>query len=153
MPRFDEKGKRFEFLIGRMDEAINAGFYVEAMSLTYSLMEERTYSLLDKLQIPYKSRDKLHQCLVYLETHILNRTVTVSPSKKSMDELIDWLKVELVDSGLIKDIQIWRDKRNGITHDLAKQNIAYSSIASYAIEGNTYFRKYTSIIMRLKKLL
>lgn len=131
MPRLDEKGKRFEFLIGRIDEALVSGFYVEAMALTYSLLEERTYSLLDKLQIRYKSRDKLHQCLVYLESQILNRTVAVALSQISLDELIDWLKVELIDSGLINDIQVWRDKRNGITHDLAKQNIDYPSIAEF----------------------
>jgi len=153
MARLDEKGKRFEFLVARIDEAIIAGYYVEAMAITYSLMEERTYSLLNKLQINYKNRDKLHQCLVYLEQHIVNRTVTVAPSMISQDDLIDWLKAEIIDSKLVEDIQIWRGNRNDITHDLAKQTIDYSSIESYANQGSVYFRKYTSIIMKLKKLL
>lgn len=153
MPRLDEKGKRFEFLIKRIDEAITAGFYVEALSLTYSLIEERTYSLLDKLQIEYKSRDKLHQCLVYLESEILNRTIMLTPCTINLDELIDWLNVELIDSSLVTNMQAWRIKRNDITHDLAKLNIDYASIVDYAKDGNTYLRKYTAIIMRLKKLL
>ena len=153
MARIDEKGKRFEFLVGRIDEAISSGFYIEAMALTYALMEERTYSLLDKLKINYKNSDKLYQCLKYLDKHIIERTITVTPSKMSLDELMDMLKTELIDSKLIDDVQLWREQRNNITHDLAKENITYSSIEIYACQGNVYFRKYTSIIMKIKKLL
>ena len=52
MARLDPKGRRFEFLVKRIDEALASGFYVEAMALTYSLMEERTYKLLERLNIP-----------------------------------------------------------------------------------------------------
>lgn len=153
MARVDEKGKRFEFLVGRIDEAIVAGYYVEAMALTYTLMEERTYSLLDKLNINYKNKDKLYQCLCYLEKHINERTIMVNTARMNSGGLIDWLKEELIDSKLIENINLWRIKRNDITHDLAKQAIDYCSIEKYAIQGNTYFRQYTSIIMKLKKIL
>lgn len=49
MARVDQKGQRFEFLVGRIDEALDAKYYIEAMALTYSLFEERTYKLLDRL--------------------------------------------------------------------------------------------------------
>ena len=63
MARLDPKGRRFEFLVKRIDEALDSGFYVEAMALTYSLMEERTYKLLERLNIPRRNGDKLFQCL------------------------------------------------------------------------------------------
>lgn len=153
MARLDEKGKRFEFLVERIDEANRTGFYVEAMALTYALMEERTYTLLKRLGIPYKSGDKLYQCLVYLKKCIQKRTLSIAPKKISLDELHDWLKAELIDTKLVDNIQSWRNRRNDITHDLAKQTIAYNSIGPDAIQGSQYFRKYTAIIMRLKKLV
>ena len=54
MGRHDPKGLRFEFLIKRIDEALAAGYYVEALALTYSLFEERTYKLLERLDIQRK---------------------------------------------------------------------------------------------------
>lgn len=151
MARKDEKGKRFEVLIGKIDEALIDKYYVEAIALTYALFEERTYTLLDRLNIPYKSKDKIFQCLEYFKDHVQTRNISVTSSRCSLDELIDWLKAEFLDSGLIDNIQKWREKRNDVIHDLAKQNIDYSDLEVLATEGRDYFRKYTSRIMSLKK--
>ena len=153
MSRIDEKGKRFEFLIGRVDEARDNGYFIEAMAITYALMEERTYALLDRLGIQYRNRDKLFQCLEYLRNSIIGKTITIIPIEKSTDDLIDWLKIELLNSGLIDNIQIWRDKRNDVIHDLAKTTINYSDLEETCNNGSSYFRKYTAFIMKLKKML
>lgn len=153
MSRIDEKGKRFEFLVARLDEAKENNYYIEAMAITYALMEERTYSLLDKLGIPYKNKDKLFQCLTYLKNSIIDRTLTIVPAKVSLEELINYLQVELIDSNLIDDIQIWRDTRNDVIHDLAKKTIDYSALKVPCDNGSDYFRKYTSCIMKVKKML
>ena len=52
---------------------------------------------------------------------------------------------------MIDNIQKWREKRNDVIHDLAKQNIDYSDLEVLVTEGRDYFRKYTSRIMSLKK--
>lgn len=153
MGRHDPKGLRFEFLIKRIDEALAAGYYVEALALTYSLFEERTYKLLERLDIQRKNKDKLHQCLVYFEDHVANGTINVTPSRCTQTDLIDWLKTEFLDSNLITDIQNWRDERNTVTHDLAKQDIDYSALHAVAQKGRDYFRTYTSLIMKLKKMI
>lgn len=153
MARSDEKGKRFEFLVGRIDEAIDDKYYVEAMALTYSLFEERTYKLLERLNISRKNSDKIYQCLIYFKDHVINKTISVTPCKCSLDELTTWLQKEFLDSGLIDNIQIWRNKRNDVIHDLAKQNIEYKSLEITAKEGRDYFRIYTALIMKLKKLI
>ena len=153
MGRHDPKGLRFEFLIERIDDALNAGFYVEAMALTYSLFEERTYKLLERLDIHRNNGDKLYQCLVYFKNNILNGAITVMPSTCSQAELNNWLKVEFLDTNLIDDIQNWRDERNTVTHDLAKQDIDYAALKMVAQKGRDYFRRYTALIMRLKKMI
>ena len=54
---------------------------------------------------------------------------------------------------MIDNIQKWREKRNDVIHDLAKQNTDYSDLEVLATEGKDYFRKYTSLIMFLKKMI
>lgn len=153
MARVDQKGKRFEFLVRRIDEALNDKYYIEAMALTYSLFEERTYKLLDRLNIPRKNGDKIYQCLKYFKGNVINKTINVTPRTCSANELVAWLQIEFLDSGLIDNIQDWRDKRNDVTHDLAKQDIDYANLAVVAQEGRKYFRTYTALIMKLKKML
>jgi len=153
MARLDQKGKRFEFLVERIDKAIDDNYYIEAMALTYSLFEERTYKLLERLNIPRKNNDKIYQCLTYFKDHVMYKTISVTPCKCSLDELTTWLQKEYLDSGLIENIQTWRKKRNDVTHDLAKQNIDYEDLEITAKEGRDYFRKYTALIMKLKKMI
>ncbi|EHZ2983404.1 hypothetical protein K5O26_000684 [Enterococcus faecalis] len=153
MGRINEKGKRFEFLVARLDEAKDKGYYIEAMAIAYALLEERTYSLLDKLGIPYRSRDKLYNCLEFFREHVNDRKITITPNKITVDELTDWLKIEFFDSGLVDNIQCWRDKRNNVVHDLAKTTIDYSDLKEPSDNGSEYFRTYSALIMRLKKII
>lgn len=153
MARLDQKGKRFEFLVGKIDKALDDNYYIEAMALTYSLFEERTYKLLERLNIPRKNGDKIFQCLTYFKDYVMNKKISVMPCKCSSDELTKWLQKEFLDSGLIDKIQIWRNKRNDVTHDLAKQDIDYENLEITAKEGRDYFRKYTALIMELKKMV
>ena len=152
MSRLDQKGKRYEFLVERIDEALHAGYYVEAMSLTYSLFEDRTYRLLTHLGIPYKNKDKLYNCLQHLEKHVIqNNTIPATPSGCTSAELVSWIQTEFFASNLVSNIDKWRDERNDVIHDLAKRDIDYAALSSVAQEGRDYFRRYTALIMQLKK--
>ena len=112
MSRKDEKGELFEFLVRRTDESLEEGFYVEAIALTYALMEERTYRLLDRLGIAYRHSDKLSNCIGYLRDSITNRTISVMSGKIGTDALNEWLDQVFLSSGLINDIDVWRKQRN-----------------------------------------
>lgn len=149
--RKDEKGKRFEFLISRIDQSLEEGFYVEGMAITYALFEERTYRLLDRLNVSYRNRDKLYDCLVKLQTAISNKTISVTTPRMRSDEFNDMLKDVLISSNLIRDIQAWRETRNDVIHDLAKTNIDYSGLKTTCENGRELFGKYTAIIMKIKK--
>lgn len=149
--RKDEKGKRFEFLISRIDQSLEEGFYVEGMAITYALFEERTYRLLDRLNVSYRNRDKLYDCLVKLQTAISNKTISVTTPRMRSDEFNDMLKDVLISSNLIRDIQAWRETRNDVIHDLAKTNIDYNGLKTTCENGRELFGKYTAIIMKIKK--
>ena len=151
--RKDEKGKRFEFLIHRIDEALDAGYYVEAMAITYALFEERTYRLLDRLGVAYRHKDKLFDCLEKLKKAINDKTVAACPDSMTKDGFIDFLDTKLISSNLVQDILDWRAARNDVIHDLAKTNIDYDSLQSTSENGRKLFATYTAIIMRLKKML
>jgi hypothetical protein len=136
----------FEFLISRIDESLEKGFYVEGMAITYALFEERTYRLLKRLNVDYRDRDKLHECLVKLERAINDKTIgTKTPDSMSRDDFIEILDKALISSNLVLNIQEWRKKRNDVIHDLAKTNIDYSSLKATCEDGRELFGKYTGI--------
>lgn len=151
--RRNEKGKRFEFLIRQIDKSLEEEFYVEGMAITYALFEERTYRLLDRLDVSYRRRDKLFECLRKLKTSIEQKTIDVTTKKDSLDDFIGFLEEKLIDSNLMDDIQRWREDRNKVVHDLAKTNIDYNSLEIVCESGRNLFRRYTAIIMEIKKRL
>lgn len=154
MARNNEKGKRFDFLVGRVDESLKAGYYIEAMAITYALLEERSYTLLDRLNIPYDSeKDKLYKCINMIKKAITSRNLSVTPKKGTVDDLLDYLSSKMITSELLKNIQVWRKDRNDVIHDLAKQTIDYSSLKQTAENGREYFALYSAAIMSIKKKL
>jgi len=146
--RNSEKGKRYEFLVKQMDASIASGFYIEAMGIAYAMMEERTYRLLDHLGLSYNPRnDKLYECLKKVSDYIQAQVNTNS----NLDEVSGLLDCCFIKNNLCQDIQEWRKKRNDMTHDLAKQTIDYESLHPIAIEGCELFKKYSALIMTVKK--
>ncbi|WP_024859169.1 hypothetical protein [Ruminococcus albus] len=153
MARKDEKGQRFEFLVGRIDDAIKNEYYVEAMAITYALMEERSYTLLDRLNIHYTGKDKLYHCIDKLKNAINDKKITVTPKKGTTDTLIDFLATEFISTNLLDNIQNWRDRRNDVIHDLAKQTIDYDTLKQPSEDGRKNFALYSAVIMKVKKML
>lgn len=165
MPRLTEKGKRFEKLINKADEAYKNGYYVETISLVYSLFEERTYAFLDMLDVKYNKKQKLAGCLGELKKAIQKKTIGVTPKKISKDGLCNYISDDLLkdkSKSATKDddknsihgqIDKWRKDRNDVIHDLAKGLVDYAATKEIAESGYKLFKKYTALIMRVKKLI
>ena len=147
--RHTEKGKRFEFLVRQIDKGLNEGFYVEAFSITYALFEERTYRLLELLQIPFATNDKFYVCLSKLESAVSSGAIEVTSKRLTQSVFINYH--QFLNNNLVADIQTWRKKRNDVIHDLAKETIDYESLSTYAREGRELFGIYTAAIMRIKE--
>lgn len=52
---------------------------------------------------------------------------------------------------LFYEIYNWREQRNSVIHDFAKQDMDYSEIRKSAIEGQKLFRELLSSTQRFKK--
>ena len=153
MGRNDEKGERFEELVARVDKAIDDGYYVEAMTITSSLIEERTEQLLKRFGLTFGQYDSLHKRIGILKDGIINGTITVSSLRLSSAAFISLIDNDLINSNLIDDIDTWRNDRNKAVHGLAWGKKKYEDLKEDSLEGKRLFRSYSSAIMRIKKLL
>lgn len=137
MTRKNKKGKRFEALISRADDALELQFYLEASWIIYSLIEERLKSVaIDKLSLPM-NRENFHSCVEALE------------KERKTNSLIE----DNFEATLLPNLDDWRLKRNNIMHDLAKEDIDYEKIKELAISGRSLFAQLATSIMKLKKQL
>lgn len=137
MTRKNKKGKRFEILLSRADDALELQFYLEASWIIYSLIEERLKSVaIGKMSLSM-DRQNFHSCIEALEkewkTNILIK--------------------DNFDKSLLLSLDEWRLKRNNIMHDLAKEDIDYEKIKELAINGRSLFAQLATSIMKLKKQL
>jgi len=147
----NQKRKRYEFLVQRADKALETDFYMETIAIIYALFEERTYSLMDKLALPYNDQKiKLAGCIKAIKKAVNDRTVAI-PTCNSRVDIHDFLNQGLFAGNLLNDIYDWRNTRNELVHNLAKYDIDYSYLKPFAEEGVRFFKEYTAFIMRFKK--
>jgi hypothetical protein len=130
--RQNEKGKRFEELIERADNALEKGFFIECITLYYAFIEERMISLLERLGYTLNRRKKLHYCINQLKELGLDGFFSTS---------------------LLDDLDIWRNERNDMIHDYAKESVEYDSLQQTAENGKKLGRELAAAIMRHKKSL
>lgn len=135
--RLTQKGIRFEDLIARADFALDNEFYLESSWICYSIIEERLISIFSKIGITLNRRQKMDYCLKKINI------------MRSDNVLID----KYFSVVLIENLDDWRDRRNKIMHDLAKEEIAFEEFESLAKEGRTLLGSLATQIMKFKKEL
>lgn len=145
------KGQRLEDIISRADEALEKKYCIEASTIYYAILEERLISIFDKLNITLKPRQKMHHCITEIKKFIQNgHQVTLNNGKKL--NIGPLLSVDF-STQLLDDMNSWRDKRNKVIHDFAKQSIPYSDIEVLAREGKQIVRDFNASAMRFKNNL
>lgn len=137
MSRFTVKGKRFENLIFRADNALAHNYCIEASTIYYAIMEERFISVFGKLGVTLNKKQKIAYCIEQLIE--LRKTNQIVANTFSLD--------------LLKNIDQWRSQRNGIIHDFAKQEISYEQISEWAKIGQKLMKQLNASVMRFKKQL
>ena len=126
------KGKRFEELLERADTALSEKYYVESITLYYAFIEERMISLFNRLGYTLNKKQKLWYCIDQLKK----------------------LKIEtFFSSTLLHELDVWREERNDVIHDYAKEDIPYSNLEKTAETGKRLGRDLSAAIMRHKKSL
>ncbi len=156
MARHTLKGKRFEVLIKKADNALEQEFCIEASSIYYALIEERLYSLLDLIGVDVnQNKEKVYHCIRRILNIIDNGHYIEDNKKNSVESLIDVnirrLITKQFDRELFIRLDKWRQKRNRITHDFAKIDMDYIEIVNYAKEGESILRELLSSQQRFKK--
>ena len=128
--------------------AMNGNIIIsDIASLVEQYMAANTDAILCKIRIEaFVSEDNTDYTDCVVEVLYCDKAIGITNPT-------DWLKENFLDSGLVGNIDKWRDDRNDVIHDLAKQDMDYNDLRKVAETGRNCFRTYTALIMKLKKMI
>jgi len=122
----------------RAEDAHRLGWYLESLMIVYSIMENYTYRLLLLINIPFKAKDRMFQCMEYLKQHMADRDL---PEAVEMS-----LLKEFSDNDLLDRISDWRIKRNLMIHDYAIRVFTKEEMTEISMEGIRLVRLYAAAV-------
>lgn len=116
-----EKQETYKLQMARLNRAMKAGFYLEAVLIEQAIMEDRLRSILEhagvfnpKTQEHFKKK--------------LDRVKSLTQNKKGLAR-------RYFDDGLLEEIEAWRLARNDIVHRLMNQKVDFGQLHTYATKG------------------
>lgn len=112
----------------RLNNAMDKGFYLEALFIEYAIIEDRTESVLihaDKWETYLKTRGRSGPTLNSKITYI----------KKLKDSNRKDLFNKYFSDDLLDQIIAWKDDRNRLIHALLKQKLEHNEILLIAEQG------------------
>lgn len=137
-----QKFENYKEQMGRLNKAIKQGFYLEAVFIEYSLLEDRTESILRNAGV--FNPDK-HNTLAKK----VRRVDELARGKKNVAH-------KYFSEELIKSIPLWMNERNDLVHSLLKQNTSTEELKTIAEQGReiakTLNSKSTSYRRAMQKL-
>lgn len=136
-------------LMAHIEYSMAKGFYIEAIVILHSMMENYTYKMLHILHIPYKASDRLFQCLEYLKQHVEEKDIQAGLKNIDDESIVIHLTEQLFESGLAKDIGKWRKERNLMIHDIAIEDLSKERFSIIAIEGKHLFEEYEKVLKNI----
>lgn len=146
-----DKGQWYNFLFGRVDDAIKQEFYFEAAFICYGIIEDRLNSLMRQNRLPY---DNLG---------VAKKVKTLARIRGGKSETVlmfnDWDGGKYRNHGLLSEVLAWGVLyRNPMQHVLGDPREYRSTIGhfhnehtrSLAIEGRRICRDLAALVMRYK---
>ena len=118
--------KKFETYKELMEDlklAIEKEFCYEAIFIEYAIFEDRTESLI--------RHSKLKHNLSKKEFNLFNKISLITTAEEFKSFYCN--KHEIVK--ILNEVNIWRDKRNKLIHNLVNTEYTYEDIKEIAIEG------------------
>ena len=127
LPENLQKQKNYQEQFKRLEKAIHNGFYLEAMFISYAILEDRTESILrhaEKWDAYIKSRKGRDATIDSKIKYIQNiaREKKTLPNKYFGDDLLD-------------NILQWKEDRNRLIHVLLKQQLEHGEVGELAAKG------------------
>ena len=135
-PENVQKYENYKEQFKRLNKAMNNQFYLEAIFISYAIIEDRTESILHhagKWDAYLKRRGRYQ---VTLDSKI-NYISNFAREKKS-------LLNKYFGDGILDEILEWKEKRNKLMHALMKQSLTTEILESLAIQGKEYARVLTN---------
>ena len=121
----------------RLNRAIASGFNLEAMFIAYSIMEDRSESVLKHAGKYEKYLKKRGNRNPSIESKIKEILKCRSNRK---DLMYRYFSDELLDN-----ILDWKDERNRMVHALLKQELTSEELENLALQGKEYARQFCII--------
>lgn len=135
-----DKHKNYALLHVKMNKAIKYGFYLEATFIAYSILEDRSESI-----------------LVYLKKFDESKRPTLTQKIRKIHNnitLINKKYTKQIKTSLIESILVWKDERNRLIHNLSNLSCTETEMEYLARQGSHLCRKLSdaSKIIKQKSL-
>lgn len=129
----------------RLNRAIANGFNLEAMFIAYSIMEDRSESVLKHAGKYDRYIEKLKGRNPSIDSKIKEILKCRSDRK---DLMYRYFSDELLDN-----ILDWKDERNRIVHALLKQELTSEELENLALQGKEYARQFCNRATNYRRAL
>ena len=140
-----QKYRNYQNQFSRLDKALKAEFYLEAIFIAYAIIEDRTESILrhtGKWEAYEKSRRGRGATLDSKITYIQK----MAEEKKSLCN-------KYLADGTLQRIREWKEERNRMIHALLKQKLADGELAALAQTGSDLARNLRTKTSNLNRAI
>ena len=140
-----QKFRNYQTQFSRLNKAMNAEFYLEAIFIAYAVIEDRTESILrhaGKWEAYEKSRKGRN----------LNLDSKIRYIQKMAEEKKSLCNKYLAD-GTLQQIREWKEERNRMIHALLKQKLADGELAALAHTGSDLARNLRTKTSNLNRAI
>ena len=126
-----QKYENYKEQFKRLNKAIDNQFYLEAMFISYAIIEDRSEAILS-----YEGNEIQSDGFVSIDRK-LKKIKKTAEEKKALPH--KYFSAEMIDSALC-----WKDKRNSLIHALLKKQLTTEELALAAEEGRMLARGFAS---------
>ena len=145
MPDNQQKYLNYKEQFLRLNRAIANGFNLEAMFIAYSIMEDRSESVLKHAGKYEKYLEKRGNRNPSIESK-LNEILKCRSNRK--DLMYRYFSDDLLDK-----ILAWKEERNRMVHALLKQELTSEELEILALQGKEYARQFCNRATNYRRAL
>ena len=133
-----QKYENYKEQFKRLNKAIDNKFYLEALFISYAIIEDRSEAILsyEGNEINSKNFVSINKKLIKIKK--LAEQKKTLPQKYFSDSLID-------------DILAWKEVRNGLIHSLMKQSLTTEELEKAAEDGRRLARELSNRATNYKR--
>lgn len=132
-----QKHENYREQFNRLKKALSSEFYLEAIFIEYTVIEDRTESILRHAGKWDSYLKKLRKGNPQKEPTLNSKINYIKSQAESGHKL---LKKYFSDS-LLDDILVWKEERNRLIHALLKQALTTEEISTFAWDGERLTKK------------